>query len=324
SVEGSVGAAVYPEDAAGVVDLLRCADVAMYRAKRRGHSVVRYDVAGDQQDQARLAVLAELQIALDERQLTLYYQPKIDLHTGEVTGAEALVRWQHPTRGLLAPGDFIPVVEHSSLIGAFTMHLLDQAITDCVAWQQAGLPDVGVAVNVSARNLLHHELPDELGVLLDRHGLDPRCLMLEVTETAMMTEAEVCEEVLRRLRSLGVRISVDDFGTGYSSLTFLQRVAVHEVKLDRAFVSHVTSSASAATIVRATTDLAHGLGLSVVAEGVETEEQLQHLQVIGVDLAQGYHLGRPVPVTAFRGDTLARSVPTQRTAAVLPLVRRVV
>jgi EAL domain-containing protein (putative c-di-GMP-specific phosphodiesterase class I) len=148
--------------------------------------------------------------------------------------------------------------------------------------------------------------------------------MLEVTETAMMTEAEVCEEVLRRLRSLGVRISVDDFGTGYSSLTFLQRVAVHEVKLDRAFVSHVTSSASAATIVRATTDLAHGLGLSVVAEGVETEEQLQHLQVIGVDLAQGYHLGRPVPVTAFRGDTLARSVPTQRTAAVLPLVRRVV
>ena len=148
--------------------------------------------------------------------------------------------------------------------------------------------------------------------------------MLEVTETAMMTEAEVCEEVLRRLRSSGVRISVDDFGTGYSSLTFLQRVAVHEVKLDRAFVSHITSSASAATIVRATTDLAHGLGLSVVAEGVETEEQLRHLQVIGCDIAQGYHLGRPVPVAAFRGDAVARQLPAQRATddTVVPFVGR--
>jgi EAL domain-containing protein (putative c-di-GMP-specific phosphodiesterase class I) len=226
-------------------------------------------------------------------------------------------------RGLLGPGEFIPVVEHSSLIGAFTLHLLERAIADCVAWQQAGMPTVGVAVNVSARNLLHHELPDEVAALLARHGLEPRHLMLEVTETAMMTEAEVCEEVLRRLRSVGVRISVDDFGTGYSSLTFLQRVAVHEVKLDRAFVSHVTSSPSAATIVRATTELAHGLGLSVVAEGVETEEQLRHLQVIGCDIAQGYHLGRPVPVQAFRGDTLARLVPAPREAPVT-LIRRVV
>jgi diguanylate cyclase (GGDEF)-like protein len=323
SVEGSVGAAVYPADADGVEGLLRCADVAMYRAKRRGHTVVRYDAAGDLQDQARLAVLAELQVALDEGQLVLYYQPKIDLVTGDITGAEALVRWQHPVRGLLGPGEFIPVVEHSSLIGAFTLHLLDRAIADCVAWQKAGLRHCGVAVNVSARNLLHHELPREVGELLARYGLDPRHLMLEVTETAMMTEAEVCEEVLRGLRSTGVRISVDDFGTGYSSLTFLQRVAVHEVKLDRAFVSHITSSASAATIVRATTDLAHGLGLSVVAEGVETEEQLRHLQVIGCDIAQGYHLGRPVPVAAFRGDAIARQVPSQRgDDTVVPLLPR--
>jgi diguanylate cyclase (GGDEF)-like protein len=323
SVEGSVGAACHPQDAGDLEGLLRCADVAMYRAKRRGHTVVHYDAAGDLQDQARLAVLAELQVALDEEQLVLHYQPKLDLHSGRVCGAEALVRWQHPVRGLLGPAEFIPVVEHSSLIGAFTLHLLERAVADCVAWQQAGMPTVGVAVNVSARNLLHHELPDEVAGLLARHGLEPRHLMLEVTETAMMTEAEVCEEVLRRLRSVGVRISVDDFGTGYSSLTFLQRVAVHEVKLDRAFVSHVTSSPSAATIVRATTELAHGLGLSVVAEGVETEEQLRHLQVIGCDIAQGYHLGRPVPVQAFRGDTLARLVPAPREAPVT-LIRRVV
>ncbi len=324
SVEGSIGAAVHPGDADTVEGLLRCADVAMYRAKRRGHTVVRYDAAGDLQDQARLAVLAELQAALDEDQLVLYYQPKIDLRSGAVTGAEALVRWQHPVRGLLGPDQFIPVVEQSSLIGAFTLHLLDRAIADCVAWQDGGMPMCGVAVNVSARNLLHHGLPTEVAGLLARHGLDPRFLMLEVTETAMMTEAEVCEEVLRRLRSTGVRISVDDFGTGYSSLTFLQRVAVHEVKLDRAFVSHITSSPSAATIVRATTDLAHGLGLSVVAEGVETEEQLRHLQVMGCDIAQGYHLGRPVPVAAFRGDAVARQLPVQREPddTVVPFVGR--
>jgi diguanylate cyclase (GGDEF)-like protein len=323
AVEGSVGAAVYPADAGGVEGLLRCADVAMYRAKRRGHTVVRYDAAGDLQDQARLAVLAELQVAIDENQLVLYYQPKIDLASGQVVGAEALVRWQHPVRGLLGPGDFIPVVEQSSLIGAFTLHLLDRAIADCAAWQRAGMPTCGVAVNVSARNLLHHELPNEVADLLVRHGLAARHLMLEVTETAMMTEAEVCEEVLSGLRAIGVRISVDDFGTGYSSLTFLQRVAVHEVKLDRAFVSHITSSASAATIVRATTDLAHGLGLSVVAEGVETEEQLRHLQVIGCDIAQGYHLGRPVPVAAFRCAAIERQLPAPRTPEdVVPLVRR--
>jgi diguanylate cyclase (GGDEF)-like protein len=323
SMEGSIGAAVHPGDADDVEGLLRCADVAMYRAKRRGHSVVRYDAAGDPQDQARLAVLADLQVALDEDQLVLYYQPKINLRTGLVTGAEALVRWQHPVRGLLTPDDFVPVVEHSSLIGVFTLHLLDRAIADCVAWQDGGLPNCGVAVNVSARNLLHHELPNEVATLLARHRLDPRFLMLEVTETAMMTEAEVCEEVLRGLRSIGVRISVDDFGTGYSSLTFLQRVAVHEVKLDRAFVSHITSSASAATIVRATTDLAHGLGLSVVAEGVETEEQLRQLQGIGCDIAQGYYLGRPAPVAAFRGDAQNRQIPTPRPSdTVVPLLPR--
>jgi diguanylate cyclase (GGDEF)-like protein len=318
SIEGSIGAAVYPGDAEAIEGLLRCADVAMYRAKRRGHTVVRYDAVGDLQDQARLAVLAELQIGLDEDQFVLYYQPKIDLRTGLVSGAEALVRWQHPVRGLLSPADFIPVAEHSSLIGAFTLHLLDRAIGDCVSWQHGGMPSVGVAVNVSSRNLLHHELPDEVAALLDRHQLEPGFLMLEVTETAMMTEADVCEEVLRRLRSLGVRISVDDFGTGYSSLTFLQRVEVHEVKLDRAFVSHITSSASAATIVRATTDLAHGLGLSVVAEGVETEEQLRHLKVMGCDIAQGYHLGRPLPVADFRSGAIARQLPAQRGAG--PLV----
>ena len=297
AVEGSAGVAIFPDDGESVEALLRCADVAMYGAKRRGHSVVHYDSSQDLTSPERLGLLADLQVALDANdQLYLHFQPQLDLRTGQTGNVEALVRWQHPTRGPLSPIEFVPIIEHSALIGPFTVKILDEAVRCCVAWQfDAALHGVGIAVNLSARNLMHRDLPDEVARILARHGLPARKLVLEITETAAMNDTEVCESVLARLRDLGVRLSVDDFGTGYASLTFLRRIDVAEVKLDRAFVADMLEDEAAATIVGATVALAHGLGLTVVAEGVETAEQLAALSLAGCDLAQGYFLSRPVP-----------------------------
>jgi diguanylate cyclase (GGDEF)-like protein len=297
AVEGSAGVAMYPDDGDNAEALLRCADVAMYGAKRRGHSVVHYDSSQDLTSPEKLGLLADLQSALDATdQLSLHFQPQLDLRTGLTGNVEALVRWRHPTRGPLSPADFVPIIEHSALIGPFTAKILEEAVRCCVAWQNdASLHGVGVAVNLSARNLMHRDLPDEVARVLARHGLPARKLVLEITETAAMNDTEVCESVLGRLRDLGVRLSVDDFGTGYASLTFLRRIDVAEVKLDRAFVADMLEDEAAATIVGATVALAHGLGLTVVAEGVETSEQLAALSLAGCDLAQGYFLSRPVP-----------------------------
>jgi diguanylate cyclase (GGDEF)-like protein len=297
AVEGSAGVATYPDDGDNAESLLRCADVAMYGAKRRGHSVVHYDSSQDLTSPEKLGLLADLQSALDaDDQLSLHFQPQLDLRTGLTGNVEALVRWRHPTRGPLSPADFVPIIEHSALIGPFTAKILEEAVRCCVAWQNdASLHGVGVAVNLSARNLMHRDLPDEVARTLARHGLPARKLVLEITETAAMNDTEVCESVLGRLRDLGVRLSVDDFGTGYASLTFLRRIDVAEVKLDRAFVADMLEDEAAATIVGATVALAHGLGLTVVAEGVETAEQLAALSLAGCDLAQGYFLSRPVP-----------------------------
>ena len=298
AVEASAGVALYPEHGSTIESLLRCADVAMYDAKRRGDSVVHYNCSQDLASPERLGLLADLQSALDaDDQLHLHFQPQLDLRTGRPGNVEALVRWKHPTRGPLSPAEFVPVIEHSALIGAFTVKVLDEAVSQCVGWQSdASLHGVGVAVNLSARNLMHRDLPDEVARILARHGLPARKLVLEITETAAMNDTEVCESVLGRLRDLGVRLSVDDFGTGYASLTFLRRIDVAEVKLDRAFVADMLDDEAAATIVGATVALAHGLGLTVVAEGVETAEQLAALNLAGCDLAQGYFLSRPIPV----------------------------
>jgi diguanylate cyclase (GGDEF)-like protein len=297
AVEGSAGVAMYPDDGDSAEALLRCADVAMYGAKRSGHSVVHYDASQDLTSPEKLGLLADLQSALDaDDQLSLHFQPQLDLRTGLTGNVEALVRWRHPIRGPLSPADFVPIIEHSALIGPFTAKILEEAVRCCVAWQNdASLHGVGVAVNLSARNLMHRDLPEEVARTLARHGLPARKLVLEITETAAMNDTEVCESVLGRLRDLGVRLSVDDFGTGYASLTFLRRIDVAEVKLDRAFVADMLEDEAAATIVGATVALAHGLGLTVVAEGVETAEQLAALSLAGCDLAQGYFLSRPVP-----------------------------
>ena len=297
AVEASAGVSIFPDDGDTVDALLRCADVAMYDAKRRGDSVVHYNPSQDLASPERLGLLADLQSALDaDDQLHLHFQPQLDLRTGLTGNVEALVRWNHPSRGPLSPADFVPVIEHSALIGPFTAKVLEEAVRCCVEWQtDASLHGVGVAVNLSARNLMHRDLPDEVARILARYGLPAHKLVLEITETAAMNDTEVCESVLARLRDLGTRLSVDDFGTGYASLTFLRRIDVAEVKLDRAFVADMLEDEAAATIVGATVALAHGLGLTVVAEGVETSEQLAALHLAGCDLAQGYFLSRPVP-----------------------------
>jgi diguanylate cyclase (GGDEF)-like protein len=294
SVEASVGVVV---DAAGTVnltELLRRADIAMYQAKRGGASVAWYDPARDRASTDRLSLLAELREALaGTDQLVLAMQPAVGLADGGATGVEALIRWQHPRRGTLLPADFVPVVENSELLGQFTRYVLDRALAIAAGWAAEGL-SVPVAVNMSPRSLLDGNLAADVAALLHKHGTDPRLLILEITETVVMSELSVIDDVLGKLRELGVQLAVDDFGTGYSSLTFLTRVSVDEVKIDRSFVQAMVESTEVAAIVRTTIDLAHRLDLRVVAEGVETAEQRAALAELGCTSAQGFLFHPPM------------------------------
>jgi diguanylate cyclase (GGDEF)-like protein len=294
SVEASVGLACYPADAADADELLRRAEVAMYQAKSDRGSWVRYEQRHDGSSVDRLALVAELRTALDCGEIVAHFQPQADLQTGEIVGVEALARWEHPDRGLLMPLDFIGVAEQSGLVRPFTLRILDLAVAECAWWAARG-SNATVAVNLAARSLLDRELPRDVAVVLARHSLPPDRLVLEITETTAASEIEVVEEVLGRLRRLGVALSVDDFGTGYSSLAFLQRTKVNELKVDRSFVRGMLGSESDRALVRATVQLAHSLGARAVAEGVEVPGLAEALRGIGCDLGQGYWLSRPVP-----------------------------
>ena len=269
SVEGSVGVACYPADAGDADELLRRADVAMYQAKSDRGSWVRYEVRHDGSSVDRLALIAELRSALDHDEIVVHFQPQADLRTGVIVGVEALARWEHPLRGLLQPIDFVGVAEQSGLVRPFTLRVLDLAVAECAAGRRAGDTPVTVAVNLAARSLLDRQLPHDVAAVLARHSLPPDRLVLEITESTATSELEVVEEVLGRLRRLGVALSVDDFGTGYSSLAFLQRTAVNELKVDRSFVLGMLTSDSDLALVRTTVQLAHSLGARAVAEGVE-------------------------------------------------------
>ena len=313
SVEGSVGIACFPDDASSFDELLQRADVALYQAKDTRGAFAHYRAERDESSLDRLALAAELRTAMLEDQMVVHFQPQYDLATGVLTGAEALVRWQHPERGLLSPGEFMSAVEHSGLIREFTLTVLEKATAEAAAWSSDR--PMNVAVNLSARNLLDRQLPADVARVLQRHGLAPERLVLEITETTMMSELDVVEDVLARLRRLGVELSVDDFGTGYSSLAFLQRVQVNEVKVDRSFVAGLSTSASARALVRATVQLAHGLGARTVGEGVEDQALADVLSELGCDLAQGYHLGRPMPAQDLRrllGMADASVLPSER------------
>jgi diguanylate cyclase len=294
-IEISVGVAIAPTHADNVTDLIRCADLAMYTAKDAKTGVVFFDPASLVQQPNRLMLLGDLRRALEHpEQLMLAYQPKIGLDSNQACGVEALIRWKHPERGWVSPGEFIPVAESTGLINRLTAHVLAVAIAQIRDWCDAGY-DLPVAVNLSPRCLLDVTLVDRVRGLLDQHGVPARLLRLEVTETAVMANPALAMDILTGLHALGVRLSIDDYGTGYSSMAYLKRLPVDELKVDRSFVLNMTTSDNDAVLVRSAIDLGHNLGLTVVAEGVELAEHVAALHGLGCDIAQGYHYARPMP-----------------------------
>jgi diguanylate cyclase len=278
--------------------LLREADVAMYDAKRSGAGVARYDSSRHADSSGHLALVEDLRTALAEGQLVLHHQPQLDIATGDTVGVEALVRWQHPVRGLLGPGEFLPLAEVHGLMGALTEAVLAQAVAQAAAWRENGL-DLRMSVNLSASNLLDAGLPARVAGLLVVHRLPPESLVLEVTESVLLTDPDRSVAVVRALADLGAGVSIDDFGTGYSSLAYLRDLPVAELKLDRSFTVDLLTDVRAEAIVASTIELAHRLGLHVVAEGVEDEATLRHLQSLDCDTSQGYLHSRPLPADEF-------------------------
>jgi diguanylate cyclase (GGDEF)-like protein/PAS domain S-box-containing protein len=297
-IEASIGVVVSGEHGADRAALMQRADIAMYTAKQRSLGVSVYDPDTDGHSPLRLALLGDLRRALAGDELFLHYQPTVSLSTGQVCGAEALLRWQHPERGLIPPDAFIPLAENTGLIGPLTTYVLDLALGQARRWADAGQP-LQVAVNLSARNLLDDRLETTVADLLDRHGVGADLLKLEVTESAIMTDPVRAKTVLERLEGLGVALSIDDFGAGYTSLSQLKHLPVTELKIDRSFVTTMSTDASNTMIVRSVIELGHNLGLTTVAEGVETDEALDDLAGYSCDVAQGYHLSRPLTAEAF-------------------------
>src|SRR3954471_7090397 len=294
-VEASIGIALFPEHGKTVDAVLRAADVAMYVTKEARSGYEFYDAAAHEHrhDAGRLALIGELRRAMDETELVLYYQPKIDLATGQAKGVEALARWQHPERGLLSPDEFIPLAERSNLLRPMTLFLIDTALRQANAWRSKGI-EISVAVNLSMQNMLDLRLPNDLARLLTSWRLPAGSLELEITESTIMADHRRAQTILSRLSKMGVRLSIDDFGTGYSSLAYLQELPVDAIKIDKSFVMEMHQDAGNATIVQSTIDLGHNLGLEVVAEGVESAESYSTLARLGCDYAQGFFLSKPL------------------------------
>ncbi|GAA0921448.1 cyclic Di-GMP phosphodiesterase RmdB [Nonomuraea longicatena] len=304
-LDGAVGIALYPDHAPDFELLLQRADVAMYQAKEARTGVELYQADKDRNSPERLGLFGELRRALESGQLDLHYQPKVDLEDGRVIGMEALLRWDHPTRGRIPPAEFIPLAEQSYLMRQLTEYVIDRALAQAARWWHLGLR-VQLAVNISARDLLDSALPDQLAVGLARYRLPPVAIQLEVTERVLT--GEQAHETIRALAVLGVPLSLDDFGTGYSSLIRLQRLVVSEVKIDASFVTRIGESADDERIVRSIVDLVRSLGLRSVAEGVESEDIAARLRAMGCDLGQGWFYSEPMPspeATAWLGERCA-------------------
>jgi diguanylate cyclase len=296
AVEASAGVVVETASRADMTELLRRADIALHQAKNEGIRVAAYDATNDAWNVDRLALLADMRDALAATdQLTIALQPIVDLATGSVIGAEALARWHHPRRGLVAPLEFVAAIEHSELASGFTEYVLDRALAVAAEWAGAGHPRP-VSVNLCARCMLDRGLPDRISARLAERGVAPELLILETTETVMAADEDVAEQVIAGLRAIGVQLSVDHFGTGTASLRFLTRFPVNEVKIDRSFVSMMLDSTEAAAIVRTSVELARDLGLRVVAEGVERSDQRAALMELGVGAAQGFLFHPALPV----------------------------
>jgi diguanylate cyclase (GGDEF)-like protein/PAS domain S-box-containing protein len=300
-ISASIGIAVYPSDGQDATTLLKNADSAMYRAKAAGRNGIgTYAPEHGQATMARLELSNLLRRAIDQQQFELHYQPQLNLATGRVTGVEALIRWRHPERGLILPGDFIQVAEESTLMARISEWALREACRQAAEWRRARLPPLRVAVNISPRWFERDDIVQKVDRALRHSGLEPQLLDLEITESLLMHDPEGSATRIERLRAMGVRVSIDDFGTGYSSLAYLQRFPVDALKIDRSFVWPIgVDAGGSVALVEAIIALAHSLGLAVVGEGVETEAQHALLERLGCDEAQGYLYGRPVPPEAL-------------------------
>jgi diguanylate cyclase (GGDEF)-like protein len=298
-ITASIGIAQFPEHGDDPNALMRAADVAMYEAKRTKSGFSVYDPTHDERRQEFLTLLGELRHAVEAGELVLHYQPKMSLAEGRVTAVEALVRWRHPQRGFIEPGQFIPFAEQTGYISAITRWVLGKAIEQCGVWERTGLR-IRMSVNISARDLqLGEALVQYVAGALQAAELPAGMLCLEITESALMEDPGSAQSTLRKLRELGITTSIDDYGTGYSSLAYIKQLAVNELKIDRAFVSGMEADKRNAAIVRSTIELGHNLGLTVVAEGVETDHELAELRRFGCDSAQGFYFARPMPAASF-------------------------
>lgn len=293
-VEVSIGVALYPDHGRDAQTLFRRADVAMYQAKQAGITHALYRRDQDPYNPTRLALMGELRYAIEHNEMLLYYQPNIRLKDRTVDGAEALVRWNHPNRGMVPPDRFIGPAEQTGLIHPLTHWVLQTAMRQCGVWWRAGV-QMPVSVNLSARNLSDAKLPAQVADLLTATGVSPTWMTFELTESAIMADPSHAEGILNALHEMGIRLSIDDFGTGYSSLSYLRKLPVDRLKVDKSFVIHMTENEGDAKIVRSTIDLAHNLDLEVVAEGVETLEVLDRLTEMGCDVAQGFYMSKPLP-----------------------------
>jgi diguanylate cyclase (GGDEF)-like protein len=297
-VSASVGIALAPRHGTDVDTLMQRADVAMYAAKEERRSYHVYDTRMDRHSSKRLSLLTQLRQAIARDEMVLHFQPKVHAATGTPCGAEALVRWQHPDFGTVPPDEFIQLAEQTGLIQELARWVLRNALMQAASWIEAG-HDLGIAVNISPATLLDPEFPDFIAGLCAAHRVPHGTLTLEVTESSLLREPELALGILKRLAELGCAISIDDFGTGYSSLGYLKKMPATELKIDQSFVFEMLNDASDAAIVRATIDLAHTLGMRVVAEGVENERVACALRALGCDILQGFHFARPLPAAQF-------------------------
>ena len=292
-VGASIGVSLHPLHGKSASDLLRCADIAMYVAKRQGSGHALYLASEDPYTPQRLGLMSQLGDAVRGGELELHYQPRLNLAHLTTSGFEALVRWRHPQLGLLPPSQFIPLAELSDVIRPLTMWVIDCALTQLAGWHRAGRM-VFMAINISARHLMDDSFPGQLRTLLEQHRINPALLELELTESAIMTDPERATKILRRIHDMGVHIAIDDFGTGYSSLSHLKRLPLNALKIDVSFVRHMLTNQQDAVIVESTIGLAHNLGLTVVAEGVEDAAILARLKALGCNEGQGYFIARPM------------------------------
>jgi len=311
SVGVSMGGVIFPNHGGDASTLMRCADIAMYAAKQRSQGFMLYEPSIDDHSPERLALLSDLERAIDTGQLALVFQPKVDLRDASCIGVEVLVRWHHPERGMVSPGMFIPLAETTELIHPLTRWVLSSAIAQWRTWADLGIM-ISIAVNISARNLLDDRLPQEIETLLERYDMEAEYLELEITESAFMAEPQRALANIERIHAMGVELSIDDFGTGYSSLSYLKRLPVDTLKIDLGFVRHMLESDQDATIVKTIIHLAHDLGLKVVAEGVESQEIFEALANENCDLAQGYHISRPVAAADISSWLVRHAKVTQR------------